>query len=74
MSPPWPTLPAQGLLASLGPAAFAGVFLLTALAILLLPRRLLDHDRGATPPWWRNVRFWAVAICVVQVLVYLVFG
>jgi hypothetical protein len=61
------------LLAAWGSAAFTGVFLATAIAILLLPRRLIGQA-NRVPPWWRNVRFWAVLICAVQVLVYWLLG
>ena len=62
-----------GLLAFWGSAAFTGVFLLTAIGILLIPKRMLGQE-DRVPSWWRNVRFWAVAICVVQILVYWTFG
>jgi hypothetical protein len=62
-----------GLLAFWGSAAFTAVFLLTAIGILLIPKRLLEQEDNV-PPWWRNVRFWAVAICAVQMLVYWMLG
>ena len=65
--------PAWGLLATWGPVAFTGVFLVTAVGLLLIPKRLLGQE-DRVPAWWRNVRFWAVVICAVQVLVYWMLG
>ncbi len=61
------------LLASIGQIMFSGVFLLLLIGIMALPKRLIGQEDGV-PPWWRNVRFWAVLICAVQVVVYWVFG
>lgn len=58
---------------SLGQTVFMGVFLLTMIGLLLLPGRMLGQE-GARPVWWKNVRFWASAICVVQIAVYWIWG
>jgi len=57
----------------LGKAAFVGVFLLLLVWLILMPARLLGQS-DAYPPWWRNVRLWAIAIATIQILVYLRFG
>jgi len=53
-----------------GRAAFVAVFVLLLIGLILIPRRLIGQEGGA-PPWWRNVRLWAIAITLVQILVYL---
>ncbi len=58
---------------SLGQTAFMGVFLLTMIGLLLLPGRMLGQE-STRPVWWKNVRFWASAICVVQIGVYWIWG
>jgi hypothetical protein len=57
----------------LGKAAFVGVFVLVLLWLLIMPRRLLDPSQ-VRPPAWRNARFWAIAVTVVQIVVYLRWG
>lgn len=59
--------------ASAGQAAFTGVFLLLLAGIVLIPKSLIGQE-GGVPAWWRNVRFWAILICAVQVLVYWALG
>ncbi len=69
-------LPAAAILAAgtfLGKAAFAGLYLILAGGLALVPRRWLGQE-GAAPPPWRNVRYWAIAIALVQFLVYAVLG
>lgn len=56
-----------------GQTVFMGVFLLTMIGLLLLPGRMLGQE-GARPVWWKNVRVWASAICVVQIAVYWIWG
>jgi len=61
------------LLAFVGQAMFVGVYLLLLAGIVFMPKTLF----GATLdpiPWWRNLRFWAAAVCVVQILVYGLLG
>lgn len=57
----------------LGIAAFVGVFVLVLVWLVLMPRRLLDGT-GPRPPWWRDVRLWAVVVTVIQIAVYLQWG
>jgi len=65
------------LLATGGPTAgklaFVGVFVLLLIWLMVLPRRLL-RDSDARPPWWRNARVWAIAITLIQIVVYLRWG
>ncbi|MBN1590752.1 MAG: hypothetical protein JW888_14660 [Pirellulales bacterium] len=55
-----------------GVVAFVGVYVLLLVWLLLLPARVLDEPPGR--PWWKRSRVWAVAIAVIQVLVYLGLG
>ena len=68
---------ALGILTATGTSAGKWVFV-AALGLLLawlvvMPRRLIGQAGGA-PPWWRNVRVWAVVVTAVQLLVYLVWA
>ncbi len=56
-----------------GKAAFIAVFVLLLIWLLLMPGRLIGHTDGP-PAWWRNTRFWAIAVTVIQILVYLRWG
>jgi hypothetical protein len=53
----------------LGKAAFIAVFVLLLIWLMLMPGRLIG-DAGQRPPWWRNTRFWAIVVTVIQILVY----
>jgi len=65
------------LLATNGPwagkAAFIGVFVVLLIWLALMPDRLIGHVDGR-PPWWRNTRFWAIVVTVIQIVVYLRWG
>jgi hypothetical protein len=52
---------------------FAGVFALLIVWLWLIPARRIGHADGV-PAWWRNVRFWAIAIAATQMLVYVIWG
>lgn len=56
-----------------GKAAFVGVFMALLVWLLLLPARLIDQE-GLRRPWWRNVRFWAIVVTIVQIGVYFWWG
>ena len=43
-----------------------------ALAVILVVSPKLVAPSAA--PWWRNVRFWASLIAIVQMVVYAVWG
>jgi hypothetical protein len=61
------------MLASAGQAVAIVIYLLVLAGIIWMPKWL--RDEGEKPaPWWKNVRFWAGAICVAQVLVYALLG
>ncbi|MHB8900828.1 MAG: hypothetical protein ACYC6Y_18925 [Thermoguttaceae bacterium] len=57
----------------IGRLAFAGVFALLIFWLILIPGRRIGHAQQ-TPPWWRNVRFWAIGVAAVQMAVYLFWG
>ncbi len=56
-----------------GRAAFVAVFLLLLAGLALIPGRLIGQAGGA-PPWWRNVRVWAIAITLAQIVIYICLG
>jgi hypothetical protein len=45
-----------------------------ALAVILIVSPKLVAPAETTPPWFRNVRFWASLVAVVQMVVYAVWG
>ena len=48
---------------------FVGALALLLVWLVCMPRRLIGHTKGAVP-WWRNVRLWAIVLCVIQIMVY----
>ena len=56
-----------------GRAAFIAVFVLLLAGLVLIPGRLIGQSEGS-PPWWRNVRIWAIAITLAQILIYFLLG
>jgi hypothetical protein len=53
-------------------------FFVAALALLLvwlvlMPRKLIGQSQH-TPPWWRNVRVWAIVTCGIQIIIYAFFA
>ena len=56
-----------------GKLAFIGVFIVLLVWLLVIPDRLIGNVDGR-PPWWRNARFWAILVCVTQIVVYLHWG
>jgi hypothetical protein len=71
---PEPIFLAAGSAANLwGRIAFAGIYLVVAASLALLPARFIGQE-GARPPLWKNVRCWAIAIALVQLVVYAVLG
>jgi hypothetical protein len=69
--------PRAAVLATSGPwagkLAFVLVFVLLLAWLLVMPARLVGHTDGR-PPWWRNMRVWAVLVTVMQIVVYLRWG
>ena len=47
---------------------------LAVLAVILFPPKQLRAEETKKPPWWRNVRFWASLVIVVQIGVYARWG
>jgi len=45
-----------------------------SLAVILLVSPKLQVPTAVTAPWWRNVRFWASFVAVVQMVVYAIWG
>lgn len=41
--------------------------------LVLMPKRLIGRT-GRAGPWWRNVRFWAIVVTLIQIWVYAYFG
>ena len=57
------------------PGALLVIVLYAAcLAVILFVSPKLVASGSETPPWWRNVRFWASFVAVVQMVVYAVWG
>lgn len=56
-----------------GKVAFVSVFVVLLVWLLFLPTRFIDQE-GIRRPWWRNVRFWAVVVTLVQIWVYSYWG
>jgi hypothetical protein len=65
------------LIAASGPAAgklaFVGVFVLLLIWLVAMPGRLIGQTDGV-PPWWRNARWWAIAVTAAQIAIYLRWG
>jgi hypothetical protein len=56
-----------------GKLAFVCVFVALLMWLLFLPARLVD-PAGVRRPWWRNTRFWAVLVTILQIGVYVFWG
>ena len=54
---------------SAGKWVFVGALALLILWLIVMPRQLIGQAAGA-PPWWRNVRVWAIVIAAIQLLIY----
>ena len=57
----------------IGRLVFAGVFALLVVWLIVIPRHRIDQAEHV-PPWWRNVRVWAIVIASSQIAVYLLWG
>lgn len=66
-------LPGSALLALGGKTALISVYLLLLLGIVFMPKALVEPTEQPVP-WWKNLRFWAAIICLVQILVYGILG
>ncbi len=58
---------------SMGKWVFVAALGLLLVWLILMPKQLIGQAKGA-PPWWRNVRFWAIVVAAVQLGVYAYFG
>ena len=58
---------AQGTIG--GKWVFVGALVLVLIWLIVLPRHLVGQAERV-PPWWRNVRVWAIVICVLQIWIY----
>ncbi len=56
-----------------GRLAFIGVFVVLLVWVLLMPARLIGQDAGPVP-LWKNARFWAALIALIEIGVYWRFG
>jgi hypothetical protein len=56
-----------------GKLAIMGVFAAVLIWVLLMPARFIGHG-DEPPPWWKNARFWAALIAVIEICVYYRFG
>ncbi|MGC8990227.1 MAG: hypothetical protein ACP5MD_08915 [Verrucomicrobiia bacterium] len=61
------------LLASGGKAAVMSIYLLLLTGIVLMPKALIEPTEQRVP-LWKNLRFWAALICLVQIVVYGILG
>ena len=52
-----------------GKWVFVGALVVLLVWLISMPRQLIGQADGA-PPWWRNVRVWAIVICAIQIWVY----
>jgi hypothetical protein len=52
-----------------GKWVFVGSLILVLLWLIVMPRRLAG-ETAQRSPWWRNVRMWAILICLFQIWIY----
>lgn len=58
---------------SWGKWVFSATLGLLLIWLVLMPRRLIGQQHEV-PPWWRNVRVWAIVVATVQMCVYVYYG
>ena len=56
-----------------GKWVFVAALGLLLLWLVFMPRRLIGQQKSV-PPWWRNVRVWAIVVAAVQMWVYWYYG
>ncbi len=56
-----------------GKWVFVGALVLLLVWLILMPRKLIGQDQ-CVPPWWRNVRVWAIVVCAIQIFIYTCFA
>lgn len=52
-----------------GKWVFVAALVLLLIWLVLMPRKLIGQAEHV-PPWWRNVRVWAIVVCAIQIVVY----
>ena len=57
----------------IGRLVYAGIFALLVVWLIVIPRERIGQAEQV-PPWWRNVRVWAIVIASSQIAVYLLWG
>lgn len=57
----------------LGRWVFVGALALLLMWLIFMPGRLIGQT-VQKPPWWRNVRVWAIVVCGVQLVIYVLFA
>ena len=57
----------------IGRLVYAGIFALLVVWLIVIPRERIGQAEQV-PPWWRNVRVWAIVIASSQIAVYLFWG
>ena len=56
-----------------GKWVFVAALVLLLVWLVLMPRKLIGQAEHV-PPWWRNVRIWAIVVCAIQIVVYTYFA
>ena len=56
-----------------GKWVFVAALVLLLVWLVLMPRKLIGQAE-TVPPWWRNVRAWAIVVCAIQIVIYACFG
>jgi hypothetical protein len=57
----------------MGKAAFIGAFVALIILLASLPAKMLGETERR-PPFWRNVRVWAILVALAQILIYSFWG
>lgn len=58
---------------SLGKWVFVAALAFLLVWLIVMPRHLIGQAEGA-PPWWRNIRVWAIVVCTIQMFIYACFA
>ena len=53
---------------SWGKWVFVAALALLLVWLIFMPARLIGQAPGV--PWWKNVRVWAIVVCVIQLAIY----
>ena len=56
-----------------GKWVFVAALVLLLVWLVLMPRKLIGQAEHV-PPWWRNVRTWAIVVCAIQIVIYTYFA